>query len=246
MLSVAVRAAAFLSAAERQRATRFMRQSDSWRFQASRIFLRTVLAHYTQTCPSQLNLTIEEGGKPVLCSSAVDDLSFSLSHCGSSVAVAVGCGVMLGVDIEGPPRVGLVETLARRYFAPREFCDIASLQGEDQIRQFLAYWTLKEAYGKAIGTGLSAGLRAQFDLSDPKGRIYKINPHGAPDPAWGFAQYEVGHQLCMSAAWKGGITLAKLSLFHVSVKISGQARRCLSAGDVTFATIPVNVPRFTD
>jgi len=65
---------------------------------------------------------------------AVPRLRFNLSHSGGLVACLVTLGVDVGVDVR-------------------------ALTGPEQRERFFAYWTLKEAYLKACGRGLSIPLR---------------------------------------------------------------------------------------
>jgi len=54
--------------------------------------------------------------------------------------------------------------LAEKYFAPSEIAALHSSQDEDRLKRFLEYWTLKEAYTKARGLGLSVPL-SQFSFA---------------------------------------------------------------------------------
>src|SRR5215469_987221 len=59
------------------------------------------------------------------------------------------------VDVEGIPR---------RFFSAVEQHALSSLQGEQKYQGFFNCWTRKEAYVKAVGSGLSLPLR-DFDVS---------------------------------------------------------------------------------
>lgn len=67
----------------------------------------------------------------------------------------------VGIDLESiqrRPRKG-VETIARRRLAgPEAKWILQSATKEEKVRRFLEIWTLKEAYLKATGDGLSSGL----------------------------------------------------------------------------------------
>ena len=47
---------------------------------------------------------------------------------------------------------------AERYFAPAEQAALEALRGEARLRLFFELWTQKEAYRKATGEGIGAGL----------------------------------------------------------------------------------------
>ena len=84
----------------------------------------------------------------------------------------------LGVDVESlqrRPDLGL----ARRYFAPEEIAQIERSREADAHQLFLQIWTLKEAFIKAIGTGLRTPLDA-FAFVDVEGGRPELTFH---DPA---------------------------------------------------------------
>jgi 4'-phosphopantetheinyl transferase len=58
--------------------------------------------------------------------------------------------------------------LARRFFAPSEAAYIGALMEADRRNAFLQFWTLKEAFIKALGIGLSIPLdEFAFTLEPP-------------------------------------------------------------------------------
>jgi 4'-phosphopantetheinyl transferase len=146
--------AAGLDAAERARATTFVRPRDGARFAASRAALRLVLARYVGAEPADLEFTIGPHGQPRL---AAGDVHFSLSRSGGLALVAVSRGPV-GADLERvAARPGLADVAAAR-FAAREAACIEAGCGGSATRSFYRHWTAKEAYLKALGLGL-AGLR---------------------------------------------------------------------------------------
>jgi len=90
---------------------------------------------------------------------AVPRLRFNLSHSGGLVACLVTLGVDVGVDVESTQRNLDMTRLADRFFSPEEANDVRALTGAERLERFFAYWTLKEAYLKARGRGLSIPLR---------------------------------------------------------------------------------------
>jgi 4'-phosphopantetheinyl transferase len=85
-------------------------------------------------------------------------LRFSLAHSAGLALVAVTEHADLGTDLERiEPRLA-ERPSAERYFAPAERASLAGLSGEARLRLFFDLWTQKEAYRKATGEGLTAGL----------------------------------------------------------------------------------------
>lgn len=108
--------------------------------------------------------SIEKGvyGKPFLPD--YPQIQFSISHCDGMAA----CGISdrtIGVDIE---RIRpFSDKVARRILAEEE------LQMEQDLtpETFFRYWTLKESYVKAIGTGLAHPMKEVIFRWDEEGRI---------------------------------------------------------------------------
>jgi len=85
-------------------------------------------------------------------------LRFSLAHSGSLALVAVTEAADVGADLERiEPRLAEPPS-AERYFAPAERAALEALGGRDRLRLFFDLWTQKEAYRKATGEGITAGL----------------------------------------------------------------------------------------
>ena len=87
-----------LDAEERARADRFVFARHRERFVRAHGMLRLVLAPLCGRPPSALSFTVGPYGKPELADAR--GLSFSLSHSGDGVAIAVARGVAVGIDIE--------------------------------------------------------------------------------------------------------------------------------------------------
>jgi len=100
-------------------------------------------------------------GKPevVVDGPPSQQLQFSLSHSESFAALAVTTGARVGVDIEVERPRGRLDALAARVLDSEVYADWLDLPTSDQLRSFLAQWTAKEAYLKAIGAGITVPLR---------------------------------------------------------------------------------------
>ncbi|MDO8341851.1 MAG: 4'-phosphopantetheinyl transferase superfamily protein [Cellvibrio sp.] len=153
-----------MSPAERERAQKFVRGKES--YVASRWLLRKVLARYTGTASQAIEFLRTDKGKPYLPQS---DIHFSLSHSGDWALIAVGKAELIGVDIEVVSAMRDLCGIAESYYHPQEFARLQELKDEDQAEYFYRLWTLKEAFFKAIGTGISAGLeKIAFEFEDNK------------------------------------------------------------------------------
>lgn len=174
-----------MNSAERERAQKFMRGKES--YIASRWLLRKVLARYTDLSPEAVELLRTDKGKPYLPHS---DIHFSLSHSGHWVVLAVSKVEFVGVDIEERCATRDLPGIAENYYHPQEFARMQLLPDEARIDYFYQLWTLKEAFLKAIGAGISAGLeKIQFELMENKIRAQIAAALGGGGDEWQFHQW---------------------------------------------------------
>lgn len=150
-----------LSRDEIQRAAKFHFPRDRNRFILAHRTLREILARYLDGEPGQLVFSTNEYGKPSL---AGNSIQFNLSHSGSIALLAVSPHYKVGIDVELERPQVEIESLGRRFFSPSEYSELMSLPGEQRAAAFFRYWSLKEAYIKAHGLGLSLPLDS-FDVS---------------------------------------------------------------------------------
>ncbi len=158
----------FLSPDELARAKRFVARGVRDRYVTARAVLRNILARNLSEAPVALRFSYTEHGKPDLVRPATS-LRFNVSHSHDLAVYALTAGQPVGVDVEYLHRRAVVDRLkiAHRFFSDREYNALASMPLYRRDRAFLACWTRKEAFVKAIGQGLSCPLD-QFDVTvDP-------------------------------------------------------------------------------
>lgn len=212
------RCAAHLSPDERAQAEGLLLVDHRARYTIARALVRTTLSRYTPVAPKDWRFTRNEHGRP---EPAMDVAAprFNLSDTTGLVALAVGWERPIGLDVEDLRRSGGGLEIARRFFAPSEHAALAALPADKQRAHFFAYWTLKEAYVKALGLGLSAGLSTfAFELSpeeDP--RIRFLVPTEERPSDWQFNRFTVGHHhLLALAARRGEAPALALKAFELS------------------------------
>ncbi|MBQ4556063.1 MAG: 4'-phosphopantetheinyl transferase superfamily protein [Clostridia bacterium] len=92
------------------------------------------------------------------------DICFSLSHSGDRAILAVS-KKEIGADIQIMRPIS--SGVARRFFTENEQAYIAAACSEEEkLRRFYEVWTKKEAYGKALGGGLSDSLKCDVTKLD--------------------------------------------------------------------------------
>jgi len=155
-----------LSTDECERAVRYRFEKDRAHFIAARGSLRVILALYAQCKPEDLAFFNGEHGKPALAARWNETgVMFNVSHSVGLALVAVCRSRDVGVDVEHQGRdVKNMLQLARRFFSEREYEQISALPEAQQRAVFLRCWTRKEAFVKALGTGLTFSLK-DFDVS---------------------------------------------------------------------------------
>lgn len=147
-----------MSDAERERNQRYRFETGRFADCVTRALVRTTLSRYAEVAPEDWRFDKGEHGKPEISNPARSPLRFNVSHTRRFIVCAVTSGVDIGVDIENTQRNNDVLNIADRYFSHSEVSDLFDLPERRQHDRFFDYWTLKEAYMKARGEGISLGL----------------------------------------------------------------------------------------
>ena len=97
-------------------------------------------------------------GKPYLPSHP--GFHYNFSDSGDYLVLAVSPKHEIGVDLQKltPVRAGVIP-MAERFFHPEDLALLRNAKdAEEQLKLFFRIWTIKEAYLKCTGEGLSGGL----------------------------------------------------------------------------------------
>lgn len=165
---------------------------DSYRFLADKklsmgagLLLDRGLAEYGLR-EAQVRIAQGENGKPYLPD--YPEIHYNLSHSGN-MALAVFAGTEIGCDIEQLQAANI--KLAKRFFCPREYEQIAELEGERRDYAFCRFWTLKESFLKVTGMGMKLPLDS-FEFRLP-GEGQGISFHQSYDwHQYEFTEYDFG------------------------------------------------------
>lgn len=134
-------------------------------FAVSHLLVRMALSRCSGLPSADWRFIRGEYGKPFVAPEAgMPPLRFSLAHTAGLAVVAVSCGADVGVDVERTDRPVRALELIRRFFSPEEVAELEGLSPGELRDRFFRHWTLKEAYIKALGRGLSHPL-GSFGLS---------------------------------------------------------------------------------
>jgi 4'-phosphopantetheinyl transferase len=182
---------ALMAPEEQRRYDQYLSASARLQFLITRGLVRTVLSRYVAVPPSVWAFRARAHGKPEIAwPREADWLSFNLSNTEGLVVCAVTRGRDLGVDAEAiRPAVKAIE-VADRYLSPVEMAALRALPAAARGDRFVAYWTLKEAYIKARGCGLSLPLDKFSIQFAPDGAItITADPAIATVSRWRFFQF---------------------------------------------------------
>jgi 4'-phosphopantetheinyl transferase len=194
---------AILDPAERERSQRFVFERHRRQYMAAHALTRVVLTAAGGGAMAPADWRFETGihGKPRIA--GAKGPYFNLSHCEGAVACAVSHETEVGVDVEFLNRQAPTE-IAETHFADGE--RVWLLQQAEELRSigFFRLWTLKEAFIKATGQGLSQRL-GDFAFAFEPLRVTFADPALGDAATWRFEQQLIGSQRHIAAAaWQEG------------------------------------------
>lgn len=144
----------YISAEEAERATHFRSAEDRRTYICCHAILRLVLSGKLKTKTSALVLIKGKNNKPYLSG---NPFHFNISHTRRAFAIAIS-DEYTGIDLENIDRKLDMRTILDSTFSCRERSFITQDHSSERERFFLL-WTRKEAFLKAIGTGIIHDLR---------------------------------------------------------------------------------------
>ena len=208
----------FLTAAERARAARFVMPDDRHRFAAARSLMRRLLQEIAGVPAGEWDFAIGDHGKPLVCRPEQGrSIGINISHAEGMVACAAAPGGVIGVDLEWLGRV-VEPRIADRRFAAAEAASVRAVPADRRREAFLQIWTVKEAYVKALGGGLTIALDSFVveTLSErPSVRFLDPAVDGA---AWHFRQWRPSPQHLLGLALHRPQGEPVIAVRHVALK----------------------------
>lgn len=165
------------------------------------------VSRYVNQRPEVLTFASGRHGEPFLAGvrGASENVRFNLAHSADAALIAIADDREVGIDLE---RIcHNVESLkpAERFFSPDEFERLRHVPDDQANRLFFTLWTCKEAYLKAIGTGLSLELD-RFEVlpfpGDLTARV-RLLGDGRPREDWLIRILSLGPDYAGAIAAKG-------------------------------------------
>ncbi|HEX8706057.1 MAG TPA: 4'-phosphopantetheinyl transferase superfamily protein [Myxococcaceae bacterium] len=202
---------ALLDSSERERHQRFHFEKHRHQFLVSHALVRLSLSRYAPVPPEAWSFTLGTHGRPEVTGQGTPRLYFNLSHTDGMAICAVSLEPEVGADVEDTLRHGMTVEVADRFFAPTEAATLRALPEERQRERFFELWTLKEAYIKARGMGLSLPLEHfAFELRPGEPPRITFDPRLVDEPSsWRFFQLQLSarHQAALAVRRAAGLPL---------------------------------------
>jgi 4'-phosphopantetheinyl transferase len=148
-----------LSDSERERVASYSTVVQQRRATVGFARRRQVLAEFCGIEPGEITFGSTSTGKPFVASSAGFDVGFNMSYCGGVGLIAIVRKRQVGVDVESIAEVPNAQRLTSTIATTLESRELSSLSPHDHAVASLRLWTRKEAYLKATGEGIGAGLK---------------------------------------------------------------------------------------
>ena len=188
---------------EQIRQQRFRFEKGRHEYLVTRALVRTVLSRYAEVDPGDWRFSKNAYGRPEIAApQGLPRLRFNLSHTDGLIVCLVALDREIGIDVESLDRRGQTVEIADRFFSPFEATTLRSLPELSQRYRFFEYWTLKEAYIKARGMGISLPLEQfSFRLDSNQPVRIAFDPRMNDDPAsWQFQQFRPTPRHLMAVA----------------------------------------------
>jgi 4'-phosphopantetheinyl transferase len=174
-----------LSPAESARFRSFRFNKDRQLYLVSHALVRCVLSRYGDVDPATWCFESTKHGRPEIAAPQLPlCLRFNLSHTPGLAACVVVLDNDCGIDVEFVSSRCNLPDIAQRMFAEPELADLQQLHGAHRLQRFFSYWTLREAYCKAQGTGLAHNNRGFWFEQDTDGHFRVCLPNRAASARW--------------------------------------------------------------
>jgi len=138
---------------------RFHFAEDRQRYLVSHALLRNVLSRYVDLDPAEWRFSRSEHGKPEIANPGIPALQFNLTHTAGLAGCVVSFSDACGIDAEKIAKRHNPVGVAKRMFSEAETRELEQLEGQAYLEHFFTRWTLREAYVKALGIGISFPTR---------------------------------------------------------------------------------------
>jgi len=145
-----------LSTLELEKASKFRFIKDQQRYIITHGMLRIILGKFLELAPAEIEFVTSYFGKPSL-PEKYKKIYFNLSHSAGLSVLGFSKISEIGIDVEKIDPKFDFDLIAYSHFSNAENSFIHEKQDE-ACKRFYTLWTRKEAFLKAIGTGIGENL----------------------------------------------------------------------------------------
>ena len=144
-----------LSKSEKEQMDRFRFPADQHLYLVSHALVRHMLSGYLNIKPQDVQFDRSETGKPTIrVAQNPLNIQFNLTHTRGLAACVVSLDNVCGIDAEQIKQRNQ-DGIAKRMYSDTEYRELKTLTGQEYLEYFYTRWTLREAYVKARGLGMS-------------------------------------------------------------------------------------------
>ncbi len=190
-----------LSAAEHAKANQLQGLAKR-QFIFSRISLRLLLSRYLGVEPEKISFIVGDHGKLKLDSRY--DISFNVSHSEEYGLFAFCKGTHdLGIDIEKVGSEKVSRFIVRKHLSASEKHTLDSIEDHEKIAYVFQLWTLKEAWAKATGLGISNVKLSEVEFTEENSNISLTSKSQANANDWLFLKVPSPNGFVSSICYRG-------------------------------------------
>jgi len=171
---------------EQERYKRFYFEKDRTHYLVAHVLLRQALSRYSDRLPAEWRFTTNAHGRPEIeFPDEEPRLRFNLTHTDGLCACIVTRTLDCGIDAENISRRHNLQIISDTIFAAPERAVIGDYGSAESQELFFRYWTLREAYCKAKGTGLAERMNNFYFEAVESGRPrLKVFPDSSDSNQW--------------------------------------------------------------
>jgi phosphopantetheinyl transferase len=192
----------FLAMDELHRAERLRSERQRQLFLRRRALRRFLLGQFLRTSPRTICFVENIFGKPQLAQFSPARCEFSTSHSENVFAMAIAPESEIGVDVEVLRPDWNLKSFAAMCLNRRQITRLENFPRQERQKQFLRFWSLREAFAKASGDGIAQSSDEQISAEQVWNCIFNAD---SPLPDWNWIQqwHQIGrHDAVISVAQK--------------------------------------------
>lgn len=209
---------AIMEPAERDHQEKRISEKLRHEHRVTRALCRAVLGRELGVTPGSLRFARNSYGRPNL--NPPSSLRFNLTHTVDFVALIIARNRELGVDAEPTSRAAAILGLGRSAFTAQELDFLAGIPFDERGKWAVCLWTIKEAYIKARGMGLSLPIQKieiAIDVVAGSATLRLLEPIDEAPSRWKLGLLAVGDHIVATCVEQNGEPDFSIELHHANL-----------------------------